>query len=189
MPRPRLEVCPSPTGRNAERLFLLKLPRGADVKGALDSVNRTMRRHGRDADLGEHDGLRGKLEALLQHHIDEDRVGEALEDLAEIFGDRKVYGDRHEADDETEHPALAKMRSFLTDKGASDEEVDELFEMLERDEMLPHNAFGGQGGRVHEDRHRADDRHRRGADRRRMAGDATDSFNRFYPGAARIQVM
>ena len=75
MPRPRLEVCPSPTGRNAERLFLLKLPRGADVKGALDSVNRTMRRHGRDADLGEHDGLRGKLEALLQHHIDEDRVG------------------------------------------------------------------------------------------------------------------
>jgi hypothetical protein len=181
--KPTIEPCPSPRGTNNERLFLFKVPRGRDPKGALDAA--LMRKVGRDADLGERDELRRKLEALLQHHVHEDRLGEALEDLAECFGDRKVYGDVEEPDEE--HPARARMRAFLQRKGASDEDVDELFEQLDREEMPRNAREGGMGGRVGE----ADDRRlRRGARDRRMAADsADDSFNRMFPGAARIQVM
>jgi len=179
MTRLRLEPAPSPNGTNNERLFLLKVPRGVDPKGAMDSA---LKRYGRDADdLGERDTLRRRLEALLERHVHEDRLGEALEDLATCYGDRKVYGDQ----DDDEHPDHERLSRFAEQHGLSDDAVEELHELW----SMPRNAReGGMGGRVGE--READDRRWRAArDRHRQAMDAEDSFNRFYPGAARIQVM
>jgi hypothetical protein len=184
MTRLRLEPAPSPNGTNFARKFLITLPRGVDPKGALDAA---LKKVGRDADLGERDDLRRSLEALLERHVQEDRLMEAIEDLNTVFGDRKVYGDRgREADDEEHEGHHEALREFAGRHGLSDDATEELVEL-----SMPRNAReGGMGGRVHEAddrrRHGARDRHRGAGDRRMAADSATDSFNRMFPGAARI---
>jgi hypothetical protein len=112
-----------------------------------------------------------------------------MELLNEHLPGGKVYGDRHEADDEEhdepdrEHDR-ERMREYLESKGTDESIISDVLE------MMPRNAReGGMGGRVGEAddrRRRADDRHRRDARDRRMAADSSDSFNRMFPDAARI---
>jgi hypothetical protein len=201
----KITACPSPRGSNNERLFLFHAPRGVAPPLALDQAlrrradDRHDRRHGRDADLGEHDAeFYRKLENLLQYHVPEDHLGAAISDLNEICGG-KVYGDRrfgdhHEADDETEEEPdrerdRERMREVLERKGIDESIISDVLE------AMPHSAVErGFGGRLHreeaDDHRRADDRrHRRGARDLRMAADSSgepDSFARMFPGAARI---
>jgi hypothetical protein len=63
--RPTIMPAPSPKGTNHESLFLVKLPRGTDPKGALDAALRKVSRD-EEPDLGE---LRAKLESLLNQTL------------------------------------------------------------------------------------------------------------------------
>jgi hypothetical protein len=151
--------------------------------GALDAALRP----GHDEhDLGE---LHRKLDHLITSCVPEDHLPTALEMLNEAFGGRR-YGE-HEVEDEEqeEHPARERMRGFLQNKGATDEDVEELFAML--DEMPRNAREGGMGGRLSEYDREARDRKRGARDRRRPAMDsasAASSFEKMFgTHAARIK--
>jgi hypothetical protein len=169
---------------------LLKDPQGALDAALRRADDRGDRRRGHDEE--ERDlALRRELEHFLGQCLKDADFAAAV-DLLDRHLPPKVYGDQdrreHEADDEHaddfEHPDHEKLHEYAVRHGLGDDAEAELGELV----GLPHNAMHGQGGRVHEtdDRRRADDRHRRGAGDRRMASDATDSFNKMFPGAARI---
>jgi hypothetical protein len=176
--------CPSPSGGNRERLFVVRCPRGVDPKGALDSAMRSMRRGGRDEmrygrDDEERDAdLHEKLREIIERHMDGDGALEALEALNEVFGG-KVYGsevDDEEREGPPDHDRMGErdrehMRQFLQDKNCSDEEIEEVLS------HMPRNAReGGAGGRLARlEGRRADDRRARD---RRPAMDGTTAEQR-----------
>jgi hypothetical protein len=188
--KPTIMPCPSPTGRNAERLYLIKAPRGVDPRGALDSAMRSMRRGGRDEqpeqerDLYE---LRAKLEDLLSRCLEDEHYQAAVDMLDEHLPGGKTYGDKIDDEHPDHDRDRERMRSFMEDRGCSDEEIESVLGVMPRN-----GVSGGQGGRLAElegrDRRSARDRHAR--DRRRPAAmdaaSAEQSFNEMF-GADRIQ--
>jgi hypothetical protein len=180
----RVTPCPSPTGRNDERLFIFKAPRGVDPELALDAAlrrasDKAKGRKGYDEDpdrsLGE---LRQKLEALLQQCLPEDRYQSAVDVLNEHLPGGTVYGEGTEDADPdaaaeslwAKYPDHAQdVRKYLADRGFSDDDIAAAIG------EMPKNAIEDRRG----------GRDRRGAmDRQHMAA---DSFNALFPDAARIK--
>jgi hypothetical protein len=179
--RPTIVPAPSPLGTNRESLFLVKLPRGTDPKGALDAALRKVSRDKAKArdegpDLSE---LRAKLEHLLNQTVSEDCRG-AFDDLFDEYLPRELeqreargqtFG---EVDDEDDPESLQRsLRAKLPDH--SDDSLED----------MPRNGNEVLGGRaIENDRRHADDRRRgrRGA----MDSSAQSSFDRMFPDAARI---
>ena len=116
--RPTIEPCPSPTGRNAERLFLVKVPRGTSPELALDQALNRDKRQARDANADLHE-LRRKLDHFLGQCLQDEHFSAAMDILDQhlpsgfeeeeesSFG--RVYGEKKTGEDETEHAeALAE---------------------------------------------------------------------------------
>jgi hypothetical protein len=186
----RVTPCPSPTGRNDERLYIVRAPYGTPA-GALDAALKRAKdvKGARDDDpsqvnLGE---LRQKLEYFLGQLPDSYR-GAAMDWLDEHLPLEqrepagKVYG-TEDADDPnavaeslwSKQPDHAqddreKMRSFMEGKGCSDEEIESVLE------KMPRSAI--------EDRRGGRDRKRGAMDRQHMAA---DSFAAMFPGSVRIK--
>src|SRR6516164_10031507 len=116
--RPTIEPCPSPTGRNAERLFLVKVPRGTSPELALDQALNRDKRMARDVDVDL-----GQLKAKLIHFIDQCSMADEEKHMAHDFLDEhlpfapggeeeqrrssfgKVYGEKvGDQDEEHEQP-------------------------------------------------------------------------------------
>jgi len=189
--------CPSPRGTNNEKLFLFKMPRSP--LGALDAAKRqdAAKRHG-DEDTPSFGKLRVELDEMLARSLSEAELEEARALLDQHLGPAEEYDRAHDEDDdedegsEPEGKGRSRMRQFLAERGASDDDIDELFTRMDRDEM-PHN---GGGGRVSEREARevrgASDRQRRmAADHRaaeRSFDRAAESFDRMFPDAARIKM-
>jgi hypothetical protein len=137
----------------------------------------------------------GALDAMKPHE-------RAMRD--EYLG-RAEYDRAHEAEDEEESEGRSRMRAYLAERGCNDEDIDELFSMLDRepeaednveeeDDLQRNGREGSMGGRVSEYDREAGDRKRMARDRRRqMASDAADeraeqSFDQMFPDAARIRI-
>jgi hypothetical protein len=187
----RIEPMPSPTGRNDERLWIVRAPYGTDPRGALDSAMRRAkdRKYGRDDDpdqdrnLGE---LRRKLEHMLSQCLKGEQYSAAMDlmDEAGLPGGQ-TYGEvdgRDSDPDETAESLWSKfpdhiadgVRKYLADQGYSDDDIEA---------VMPKSAMaGGMGGEAGDRRGRARDR--RGAMDRSMS--AAESFEAFY-GTSRIK--
>ena len=115
---------------------------------------------------------------------------------------RAEYDRAHEAEDEEELEGRSRCGRFLAERGCNDEDIDELFSMLDRepeaednveeeDDLQRNGREGSMGGRVSEYDREAGDRKRMARDRRRqMASDAADeraeqSFDQMFPDARR----
>jgi hypothetical protein len=186
----RLTPCPSPKGTNRENLYLLRLPRGTDPKGALDAALRKAKDKARDSDPDQErdlTALRGKLEEFLAQALPESHYQSAMDLLDEHLPGGKVYGEPVE--DEEEYETLRsklpdhadddreRMANYMRDRGCSDAEIESVLE------KMPRNASeGGAGGRTSEDRRGARDRGRRPAMDSRTAA---DRFEEMF-GASRI---
>ncbi len=194
---------PSPNGTNHERLFLVRAPRGTSA-GALDAALKRGRGHDRhrghghdeeQVDLAE---LRERLEMALTQCVSGDALAAVIDVLDEHMPtqDRRAR-DRHHGRDEQHEPAAERTREqmerYLKGLGCTEETVkavlgeigeegeDESREELFGERELPHNA-------LHNDYDRAVDR-KRGARGHAMDAASVDaSFNRMFPGAARIKL-
>jgi hypothetical protein len=182
----RITKAPSPNNTNFSRAFLVHIGRSL---GALDSVKKdSVKKHG-DEDMPDLAELHVALEELLAESLGESEMEQVRALLDQHLGGAARQYDRgHEAEDEddqdeeAENVARRRMRGFLAQRGASDADVDELFEMLDREEK-PRNGMAG-------DRRR---RMARDLRRQQMASDAAEdraaaSFDRMYPEAARIKM-
>jgi hypothetical protein len=182
--------CPSPTGRNDERLYLIRAPYGTPA-GALDQAlkrasdkARDRKRFGRDEDpdqdrnLGE---LRRKLEHMLSQCLKGEQYSAAMDlmDEAGLPGGQ-TYGDVDGQDEDggpdvkypdhkTDTDAEPKMRAFLSGKLSEDD-------LEEAMSQMPRSAI--------EDRRRGGRDRRHAMDSRSMT--AAESFEQFY-GASRIR--
>jgi hypothetical protein len=183
-----IQPCPSPTGRNNERLYLIKAPRGIDPKLALDAAlkrradDRDDKRHADDYDRrrSSHDEeerdlyeLRRKLEHHLAQCLSNEAYHSALDILDEHLPGGQTYGQIE--DEEAEEPDRERMREYLESKGTDESIISDVLEA-----MLRNAHEGGVGGKT-------DDR-RRGVRDRKMAADAAlTRFHEFYPWAVCIK--
>jgi hypothetical protein len=177
----RVTPCPSPTGRNNERLFLVKLPRSTPA-GALDAVLKRAtdrKKYGRDEDPDDRlVKLRGKLEEFLERALPGDQYQSAMDLLTDCgLPESKMYGDADPDDADEFRPKYPDhiadgMRKYLADQGYSDDDIEA---------VMPRSAMeGGMGGEAGD---------RRGARDRRHAMDSMSAEARFEAmfGASRIK--
>jgi hypothetical protein len=179
----RITAAPSPNNTNREKLYLFSTR--SKPLGALDAVKRFG-----DSDMPDQAALRVALEEILVRCLPDQELEEARAALNEHLGSPEEY-DRG-AEDEEEEPesqGRAKMRAFLAQRGASDADIDDLFDRMSDLDEMPRNAMG--------DRKRmAGDQRQRLVRRQRMAADAADrtynraseSFERMFEGASRIRL-
>jgi hypothetical protein len=166
--KPRIEPCPSPTGRNAERLFVYHCPAGSSPELALDAALRKARDKARGRDDGPD---LGELRAALAHYLNqlpEDCRGGAMDILDQYLPEReqreprgKMYGE--ETDDADPESLQGSLRPKYPDH--ADDDLEE----------MPRSPI--------EDRRGGRDR-RRGAMDRQLS--AADSFEAMF-GAGRIK--
>jgi hypothetical protein len=119
-----------------ERLFMVKVPRGVDPRGALDSAMRSMRHSSSDEQEQSLAELRRKLEDFLaqclkdeQYHSAIDMLDEHLPVGGQKYGDVR-YGDVKDfkTDDEEEHPDHERLCEFAEHHGLSDDAAEDLHE-------------------------------------------------------------
>jgi hypothetical protein len=137
----RITPCPSPNGTNHARAFLVHIPAGRGPVGALDA----MRKHG-DEDMPDVGRLRVELDEILARSLSDQDLEEARGLIAQHLGSSEEYDRAHtQGEDEDDDEDLGgqgggrampaklrkKMRDFLTRRGATDSEVDELFQRLD----------------------------------------------------------
>jgi len=160
----KIVPAPSPNGTNHERLFLLRMPL-RNPSGAYDQ-----------AQPGPGMSSKVELEGLLCEVLSGHQLQHARDLLSQIDATEVDAIEDEESEVGRREKSREAMRSFLRDKQASDDEIDELFAMLDGEDDLPRNATEGDaGGRFAKQRQAFD----------RAAGSIASGYD-YFPGAARI---
>ena len=107
----KLIAAPSPSGGNAERLFLFKMPR--QPLGALDALKR------HDADVPDLGRLRVELDEILARSLSEAELEECRALLDQHLGAVGEYDCAHEGQDEEEEKSEGMSRKRDRDGMAS----------------------------------------------------------------------
>jgi hypothetical protein len=188
----KIAPVPSPSGRNAERLYMFKLPTSTAPRAVQMALDSALKRRAGGDEKPDEGGMSAKveLEKLLAAHLHGHEYARAL-DLLHGIGVAAPDGgefEQQEAEDdedvdeeelrEQRRRTMAKVADFLSkEKNLDDEEI---FDAMK---TFPAPGLEHLGGALAEDLEQVMNRHRR------TAGDARrrqQAFDTRFPMASRI---